>query len=86
MAKKIYTEEEARLRKNARQREYAKRTHYAVNKKCKESVKRYYLETNINTEPDIVSRIEAKRGTEGVATYIKRLIREDMEKERFGRG
>lgn len=26
MAKKIYTEEEARERKNARQREYAKRT------------------------------------------------------------
>ena len=31
MAKKIYTEEEARERKNARQREYAKKTGFKSN-------------------------------------------------------
>ena len=33
MAKKVFTEEEARERKNARQREYSKKTGYAAQEK-----------------------------------------------------
>ena len=35
MAKKVFTEEEARERKNARQREYSKKTGYAAQEKYK---------------------------------------------------
>ena len=38
MAKKVFTEEEARERKNARQREYSKKTGYAAQEKYKKEI------------------------------------------------
>lgn len=78
MAKKVFTEEEARERKNARQREYAKRTSYASSTKYeKDNVKRYVVKLVVNTEQDIIDWLEEQDNKAG---YIKRLIREDMEK------
>ena len=79
MAKKIYTEEEARERKNARQREYAKRTGYeAQNKYLKEKSKRYVFRAMIATESDIIEKLDSIDNKSG---YIKGLIREDIAKE-----
>lgn len=78
MAKRIYTEEEARERKNARQREYAKRTNYAANNRyIKEKTKRYVIQVFFSTESDIFNRLEQE---ENKAGYIKRLIREDIQR------
>lgn len=76
MAQKRFTEEEARERKNARQREYAKRTRYASSIKYeKNNVKRYVINAVINTESDIIERLEQEENKSG---YIKNLIRKDI--------
>lgn len=81
MAKKIYTEEEARERKNARQREYAKRTGYASNiKSQKNNSKRYILQLTISTESDIIERLDIEKNNDGYSTYIKKLIRDDIKR------
>lgn len=78
MAQKKYTEEEARERKNARQREYEKRTGYAAKLKyTKEKTKRYVIEVIKSTESDIYEKMEKQDNKAG---YIKALIREDIEK------
>lgn len=83
MAKKVFTEEEARERKNARQREYAKRTGYAADIKSKKNnTKRYVLQVTISTESDIIQKLDVEKDNDGYATYIKRLIREDIEKNK----
>lgn len=80
MAKKIYTEEEARERKNARQREYAKRTGYAANiKSAKKNVKRYVVNLSVNTEKDIIDELESKDNKMG---FIKQLIREYIKNKK----
>lgn len=82
MANKKFTEEEARERKNARQREYARKTKYAADIKSKKNnTKRYVLQVTINTEADIIAKLDAEKSEEGYARYIKRLIREDIEKK-----
>lgn len=79
MAKRIYTEEEARERKNARQREYAKRTGYAANNKYnKEKTKTYAFRCSLNSDEDIIEWLNRR---ENKAGYIKRLIRDDIQKE-----
>lgn len=71
------TAEEARLRKNERQREYAKRTGYAASAKSqKVNTKTVNLRFSINTESDILEYLETKENKSG---YIKELIRKDME-------
>lgn len=83
MAKKIYTDEEARERKNARQREYVKRTNYVSDIKSKKNnTKRYVLQVTISTESDIIEKLDSEKINGGYATYIKRLIREDMKKNK----
>ena len=78
MAHKKYTEEEARLRKNARQREYSKRTGYASQAKYNaENTKRYVIKVMLKTESDIIERLEEEENKSG---YIKHLIREDIKK------
>lgn len=82
MAKRRFTEEEARKRKNARQREYAKRTHHAANiKSQKANSKRYVLQMTISTDSDIIEKLDSEKAKDGYATYIKRLIREDIAKQ-----
>lgn len=78
MPQKKYTAEEARERKNQRQREYSKNTHYASSTKYEKSnVKRYVVKLVINTESDIIDRLEQEENKSG---YIKKLIRDDIAK------
>lgn len=79
MAKKIYTEEEARLRKNERQREYAKRTGYAASAKYnKERGKSVALRLFTPQDDDIINKLESVGNKAG---YIKELIRKDIASE-----
>lgn len=76
MAIKKYTAEEARERKNARQREYAKRTGRAAdNKYKKENTKMYALRMFLNTDADIIEWLESKENKTGA---IKQLIRDEI--------
>ncbi len=73
--------EEARERKNERQREYAKRTGYAANRKYdKEQTKSIAIRFMKNTESDLLAWIELQ---ENKAGYIKSLIREDMKRNNW---
>lgn len=78
MSQRKYTEEEARERKNARQREYEKRTNRAAKAKyTKEKTRRYVIQVIKTTEPDIYEKMEKQDSKAG---YIKSLIRQDIEK------
>ncbi len=46
----------------------------------KKNVVRITTAFNRNTEPELVKRIERAAEEEGKAKYIKRLVREDVEK------
>ena len=76
MAKKQFTEEEARQRKNERQREYAKRTGYNLNYD-KTKRKRYDFDFGIETDKDVIDWLEQQPNKAG---YIKQLIREDIQR------
>lgn len=79
MATKKYSEEEARQRKNERQREYLKRTGNASTKKYqKENTKQIGLVLNLNTDADILQRLAEVPNKQG---YIKELIRTDIAKQ-----
>jgi hypothetical protein len=78
MATKKFTPEEARERKNARQREYAKRTGYKASaESMKKNVRRVVLNLSNNTDADIIKWLESKDNMMG---YMKELIREDMQR------
>lgn len=80
MATKKYTPEEARERKNARQREYAKKTHYrATTKSEKENIRRYVVKASFSTDADIIDWLESKENMMG---YIKQLIRDDIQRNK----
>lgn len=60
------------------QREYAKRTNYAAQRKyLDEKVRRYVISCNTETDVDIIEYLDLKDNKAG---YIKDLIRMDMEK------
>ena len=40
--------------------------------------KRYYLKLNLENDKDIIEKLEQIKTTEGVQTFIKRLIRENL--------
>ena len=40
--------------------------------------KRYYLKLNLENDKDIIEKLEQIKTTEGVQTFIKRLIRENI--------
>lgn len=68
--------EQARLRKNARQREYAKRIGYNSNYDyVKNNTKTYTFRFVINTDADIIEHLDQQENRMG---YIKNLIREDI--------
>ena len=72
-----FTDEEKRLRKNARQREYAKRTGYAAAiRSNQKNTKTINLRFTISKESDILDFLATK---ENVSGYLKSLIRKDME-------
>lgn len=80
MPMKIYSDEEARQRKNMRQKEYAKRTnHMAARKYDKENIKKINVIVNVKTESDIIEKLESVENKSG---YIKKLIREDIERNK----
>ena len=77
MNTKKYTEEEARERRNARQREYDKRTNYAASIKSNaKNTKLFALRATISTDQDIIKKLES---VESVSSYLKSLIRKDIE-------
>ena len=57
MAKKIYTDEEARQRKILHQKEYAQRTHYASNNK---HLANNYTHINLKERKDIAEEFKQK--------------------------
>lgn len=65
--------------KNEIQQEYAKRSGYSANRRYdKENTKVVPIRLVINTEQDIIQRLESVDNKSG---YIKRLIREDIARE-----
>lgn len=46
----------------------------------KENTKGLYLKLCLNTDKDILDRLDEMKGSEGKQGYIKRLIREDIER------
>ena len=78
MATKKYSDEEARERKNMRQKEYEKKTNRSAKVKySKEKTRRYVIEVIKSSEADIYEKLEKQASKAG---YIKQLIREDIEK------
>ena len=72
------TPEEARLRKNERQREYAKRTGDAANNaSLKKNTKNISFRLFFSTDADIIEHLS---GVENIAGYLKGLIRDDMQR------
>lgn len=75
-----FSEEEKRLRKNQRQRDYAKRTGYAANRRYdaahpeKSAVIAFKLQHP--KDDDIIERIN---GVENKAEYLRMLVRRDIE-------
>lgn len=62
------------------QKDYEKRTGYAAQHKYnKESTKSIMIRLMKNTEMDIIKRLDEQENKSG---YIKRLIREDIEREK----
>lgn len=39
--------------------------------------KRYYIKLNLETDKDVIEKLERAKTGEGVQTYLKRLIRND---------
>lgn len=77
MAKKIYTEEEARERKNARQREYAERTGYRAGAEYnKLHSKTVTIRLFIPKDNDILEHIEKQPQK---SEYFRQLVRKDIE-------
>lgn len=63
------------------QREYAKKTDYAAQKKYNaENLKRLNVQFNINTDEDIIAKLDS---VDNKAAYIKQLIRNDILKEKL---
>ena len=46
----------------------------------RENTRRINLKLNNKTDADIIQQLEALKKTEGIQTYLKRLIREDIMK------
>ncbi len=54
-------------------------TYYSANKRyAQKALRQFKIDINRNTEPDLLEWIESQ---ENKAGYIKRLIREDMERQ-----
>lgn len=77
MPKKLFTDEEARERKNARQREYAKQTGYKGNIEYnKRTYVQYALKLRKVEDSDIIDIIENEKSKGyGTSDAIKRLIK-----------
>ena len=77
MAVKQFTEEEARERKNARQREYSKKTGYSAQQNyMKNNTKAFTFRFTRSTDSDIITKLETVDNRLG---YIKTLVRKDIE-------
>ena len=73
------TDEEKRARKNARQKEYDKKTNYASQQRyAKQNVRQFTFRFMMNTERDMIEHLEKQPNKSG---YIKALIKKDMENE-----
>lgn len=78
-AERKYTPEEARQRKNTRQKEYEQRTkHAAAQKYRKNNMIRVILDLNQNTDKDIIDLLDDLPNKSG---FLKQLIRDYMEEK-----
>lgn len=58
-------------------------TYYPANKRYEAAnIVKVTIGFNRKTEPELLARIQSKGESEGRAGYVKRLIREDMRRER----
>lgn len=74
-----YTPEEARERKNARQREYSKKTGYAAQRAYnKARAKQIIFSLYTPKDDKVLAWLNQQPNKAG---YIKQLIKEDMEKK-----
>ena len=48
----------------------------------RDNTRRINLKLNNKTDADIIRQLEAVKQTEGIQGYLKRLIREDMNKKK----
>jgi len=75
-----FTEEEKRQRKNARQREYAKRTGYqATAKSNKKTTKTFLLRLSYSTDGDMIQFLDNLENRNG---FLRNLIRLEMQGKR----
>ena len=78
---KKYTSEQARKRKNERQREYAKKTGFAANKAYNaKTYKSYNVKFRLDDDGDIIDAIEYERSlgtntSEVFRTFIRKAIK-----------
>ena len=54
----------------------------ATAKYDRENTRRINLKLNNKTDADIIAQLEELKSTEGIQGYLKRLIREDMQKKK----
>ena len=54
----------------------------ATAKYDRENTRRINLKLNNKTDADIIAQLEELKLTEGIQGYLKRLIREDMQKKK----
>lgn len=72
--------DEARARKNDRQKKYEKKTGYAAQLKYgREKTRRYTISAMTNTEQDVIQKLDSVENKNG---YIKALIRADIAKSK----
>lgn len=72
--------ETARLKKNASQREYSKRTNYAANAKyAKANSKKYTIRFFKSTDARVIEKLD---GEKNKTNYIRQLILADISKEK----
>lgn len=81
MAKRKYTEEEARERKNERQREYAKRTSYRANNDYN---KRTYTQIVVRVKKEIAENYKSKCDELGISygAILQEAIDDFLEKNK----
>lgn len=54
----------------------------SVKKYKRANIKRYQIELNRKTEKDIIERLDAAKEEGGYTSYIKKLVRADLEAEK----
>lgn len=76
MAKKIYNDEEARVRKNLRQKAFMTKTNAKAQVKRNEKQKKYKFIFKYDEQQILIDKIELQKNK---TNYLRKLIRKDMK-------